>query len=152
MITRQSLGPNFEHVSDIHDAYVQGLTDAESQLELKHKTLKQANIEQASHRHFYDERKVELAAYLRVMESEIENIRGRLTKKYNEHYNRVLTERTRDKYIDNEESIINATQIYNSFKELHDKYTSVVDCFTTRGYALNNLTEIAVNQLNDYSL
>lgn len=144
MIDFASLGPNFENVHHILSCYEEVFAAAETNLVLKGKTLREANREQCTWLSYYDQQQVELSIYVKLLTLETERIRGKLTKKYCEHYNKDLGERVISKYVDHEAEYIEAVKIQLMFEELRGKYASLVEAFTARGYSLKNLTDLTI--------
>lgn len=121
----------------------------EEHLRLKGKLLQKAAAEQASWQFYYATRKAEMYAVVKWLEGKLAAVRGNHFKLYTENYNRQLTDRQKDKYIDNEEDVLNQLQLYLTFKELHDKYEAVVDAFRSQGFMIRHLTEIRIRSLED---
>ena len=113
------------------------------------KNLEHANREQPAWQSYYDQRRIELYALVKYYEGQINRVRGKLYKSYTETYSRELTDRAKDKYIDNEKSYLDMLEVYLEVKELYDRYDAVVEAFKSRGYALNNITKIRVASLED---
>lgn len=149
IIALTDLGESFANVPNIIEAYQDDLASIPANLNLKGKTLKQANLEHPTWYAFYDERRVELSIFSSLLETEVERTRGRLLKKYTENYSRELPERAKERYIDSEQAYIDVFKVYLIFKELQDKYAATVEAFKARGFALKNLVELAVNDLNE---
>lgn len=144
-IVRQ-LGKNLEHFDTIMAGFQADLEQAKANLEIKGKNLEQANKEQASWRYFYDARKSELAALLKHFEVQLDKVRSRLFKGL-EKYPKDLSDRAKDKYIDNEQDYLDVHEVYLEVKEMHDKYAALSAAFEARGFALRNITEIRVHSL-----
>lgn len=143
------LGDNLENLPSIINEYQEALEQAESHLSIKGKNLEKANIEQPSWHSYYDQLRIELHSILKFVESKMNSTRGRLFRSYTENYGRDLSDRAKDKYIDNEQAFLDMYELYLEIKEMYDKYQSVVDAFQARGYALNNITKLRVSALED---
>lgn len=148
------LASNYELLPEILQEY-EDLIDEEAvakHLAIKGKVLESANTEQASWQFYYETRKAEVYAVVKWLEGKLAAVRGKHFKLYTEHYSRELNDRTKDKYIDNEEEVLNQLQIYLTFKELHEKYEAVCEAFRSRGFALRNITEIRIRSLEDTTI
>ena len=130
-------------------AYDNALKDLETKIEIKGKKLEHANRENPGYQQYYDERRVELSVVVKWFEIQIERVRGKLFKKFTENYNRELSDRAKEQYINNEPAYLMWYEMYLEVKELHDKYDSAKEAFKSRGYALNNITRIRVASLED---
>lgn len=145
----ERLGDDYQNLPDILDEYERGLGLVEQNLNIKGKSLQAANVEQPSWQLYYDTRRSELYSLVKYFEAKMSATRGKLYKKYTEKYTRELSERGKDKYIDNEETFLSQNEIYLEIKETYEKYVAVCDAFRARGYALNNITKIRVASLED---
>lgn len=145
----ERLGKDYENLPDILDEYEKALELVEKNLKFKGKSLQAANVEQPGWQLYYDTRRAELYTLVKYFEAKIAAVRGSLYKTYTEKYTRELSERGKDKYIDNEEKFLKQQEIYLEIKETHAKYEAVCEAFRARGYALNNITKIRVASLED---
>lgn len=144
------INENLSAVPGILNQYEELLSDVEKHLSIKNKLLIDANKENASWFFFYDQKRIELHTLLNSFESKVKYEYGRLFKLYTEQYAHDLSDRAKDKYIDNTPSYLKIYEIYLEVKELHDKFNSVVESFKSRGYALNNVTKLVVAEAQDY--
>jgi len=148
----QILEDNLANLPTILAEYETELNKAESLLEIKGRTLERANVEQSSWQYFYDVRKRELGSILKYLNMRVEKTRAKLFRSYVETHNRELSDRTIDKYVNNEEAYLSMYQLYLEVSELYEKYDAVVEAFRSRGYALNNITKIRVASLEDVTI
>jgi hypothetical protein len=140
---------NLKQLPKILESYQDELDLAEDRLRIKGKTLVQANQENASWQLYYDSRKVELHTLMKQWDTRKTSIASHYFKKYTETSNLDLSDRAKDKYINNEEEFLEYEEIYLMIKEIHDKYAATVDAFRSRGYALNNVTKLVCAQAED---
>lgn len=146
------LGKNNENLSTILLAYEQELENARELIAIEHKTLEQANRENATWHYFYAVKKAELQALVKYFEAEVESVRGNLFKTLTKTNQRDLSDRAKDKFIDSEEAFLTINEVYLEVKEVYDKYSALVDAFVTRGYALNNITKARVAEVHNMVL
>lgn len=146
------LGEKFKNLPNILEQYENELQDAEDNLRLKGKTIQVANRENPTWKSYYDQRKSELKTLVEYLEVQVKRIRGRLYRQYNEKYARELDHRAIEKYIDNEDAVLRTTEVLLEVKEVYEKYQALVEAFTARGYALNNVTKLIVASLEDVTL
>lgn len=145
----QDLGKDAEKLSEVLEEYEKALDGVEKIIEIKGKKLEHANRENPAWQLFYDQKKIELYTIVKYLELQVNRVRGKAFIRYTETYNRELSDRAKDKYIDNEAAVLAWNELYLEAKELYDKYASVVDAFKTRGYALNNITKIRVVSMEE---
>jgi len=148
----ERLGDNYKHLPDILTEYEKMLEPVENNLKIKGKRLEAANVEQPSWQLYYESRRSELYALVKYFDGVVAAERGRLFKKLTENYNRELSDRQKDKYIDNEEAYLKKLEVYLEIKEIYEKYEAVCKAFDSRGYALNNITKIRVASLEDVTV
>ena len=146
------LKEDLSNLPDILAQYEDALSDVQENLKIKGKTLQEANVENPVWQSYYDERRVELHTLVKYMDSRVAKARGKLFKSYTENHSHDLSDRAKDKYIDNEPAYLNALELYLEIKEVYEKYESVVDAFRSRGYALNNVTKLRVASLEDSTI
>ena len=108
------LGKNFENLPPMLVEYDEHLLLANERLAVKGKIIEEALKEQAAWPIFYDQKLRELKTLLKYLDSRVAYIRGKLTRQYTENYSRELSERTRDKYIDNEDEYMSINELYLS--------------------------------------
>lgn len=146
------IGKNLEKLPDVINEYEQYLVGVEDIIKIQGKTIERANLENPAWQLNYDQKRIELHTILKYIEGQVSRIRGKLFRSYTESHQRELSDRAKDKYIDNEEAYLDMYEIYLEIKEIYDKYQAVCDAFQTRGYALNNIVKIRVVSLEDVTI
>ena len=146
------LGTKFAKLPSVLAEYDSALDDVEELIRIKGKKLEGANMENPTWQSYYDQKRIELKTLTDYMDMEVARVRGKLFRSYKEGHSRELNERETNQYVNNEEAYLNMYQLYLEVKEMLEKYKAVVDAFTTRGYALNNITKIRVASLEDVIL
>jgi hypothetical protein len=148
---KEDLGEGYVNLNNLLTPYVEELVNKEAHLDIKGKTIERANREQPQHLAYYDERRIELYTLVKFFEAEIARIRSKLIKNM-ENYPRDLSDRMKDKYVDQEEAYLEVYHKFLAVKEMYGLFESTVECFKARGYALNNITKIRVASLEDVIL
>lgn len=143
------IGPKNENLGAILEKFEKDIEKVFDVLTIEHKTLEQANRENASWHYFFASRKAELSTLVKYFEAEVESVRGNLFKTLTKTNQRDMSDRAKDKFIDSEEAYLTAYELYLEVKEVYDKYTSVVEAFVVRGYALNNITKARVAEVHN---
>jgi broad specificity phosphatase PhoE len=146
------LKDRFKNLPDILATYDNELKNAEQELSIKGKSLEHANRDNPSLYVFYDQRRLELKTLVEFMENQVERTRGRLFRNFTENFNRDLSDRAKNEYINGEQAYLDIYEIYLEVRDLQQQYESVVEAFKLRGYALKNITEIRVAQLENVVL
>lgn len=143
---------DLSNIPAILDKYEDALVGHENHLKIKGKNLESANVENPSWMAYYDQRKIELHSLARFIEMKLEQEKGKLWKAYTEAYSRELSARDKDQYISKDPSYLKVYQVLIIIEELLKKYSSVVDAFQNRGYALRNITSLRVASMEDVVL
>lgn len=146
------LGENNENVAVILERYDRDLQHAKDHIAIEGKRLEKANLEQASWQAFYDERRIELYTLVKHFEAEVARVRGKLWAKYTDNFTIALGPKDKDQYINKEPAYLLMNAIFLEVKEIYSQYEAVVDAFRSRGFALRNITNIRVSQLEDVIL
>lgn len=143
------LGDKYKNLPKVIAEYDSALDDIEEKIKIKGKKLEGANMENPTWQSYYDQKRIELKTLTDFFDMEVARVRGKLFKSYKESSGYALNERETNQYINNEEAYLTMYGMYLEVKEMLDKYKAVVDAYTTRGYALNNITKIRVASLED---
>lgn len=143
----ERLGKDCKNLPNILIEYEKELEGFEAKLTIKGKNLETANAEHAGWHLYYDTRKAELYSLVKFFEGKTAAARGKLFKKYTETYNRELSDRQKDQYINNDDVYLRQLEIYLEIKEVYSKYEAVCNAFQSRGYSLNNITKIRIASL-----
>lgn len=143
------LSIRFANLPAILSQFDTELIQAAENLELKGKRLDIANRENSTWQNYYDQRKAELGSLLKYMEAQVARTRGRLFKNMSDQNQKDFSDRAKDKFIDAEKSYLDIYELYLEVDEMYNKYKSIVDGFTARGYSLNNITKLRVAAIED---
>lgn len=146
------LGKDFKNLPAIIAEYDDHLIEAAGRLSIKGKIIEEALKEQAAWPVFYDEKRRELKTLVKFLDSRVNAVRGKLYRAYTEQYSRELSDRVKDKYIDNEAEYAKIYEVYLEIEELAEKYEAVVDAFKTRSFALRDITTLRINQMHTGTL
>lgn len=144
-----NLGKDLEKLPDFIEEYEKDIAEAKEHIVIDRKTLFEANKEQASWQTYYAMRRSEVYVVLKYLEFLVEKTRGRLFKSYTETGSRDLSDRAKERYIDNEVAYLSKQELYLEVKEIYDKLDAIVDGFKSRGFALNNLTRLRIESLEN---
>jgi len=148
----KELKDRFKNLPNILLKYNTELENARDFVRLKGRTLVEANRENASQYAFYDERRIELKTLVDYVDSQVQRVRGQLFRNFTEQYNREISDRAKDKYIDSEQAYLDIYEIYLEVKETYEQYCSVVEAFKLQGYALRNITEARIASVENATI
>ncbi len=102
----------YKNLGTILGQYIAERANVENDIRLKGKSLEVANRENPSLKFYYQQRFVELNILAKFFEREVYRVRGKLFKSLTESNNRDLSDRQKDKYIDNEQAYLDIHEIY----------------------------------------
>lgn len=138
---------NFDNITIVITEYNSMLDIVKADITVQGKALDKANIEQASLQYLYHEAYVEMKGILEYVGDIVDSTKGRLWKTLTEGVNLALQQKDKEHYINCDPEYLAVRELFIEIKELTEKYAAVVEAFKSRGYVLNNLTRIALKEL-----
>ena len=94
----------------------------------------------------------EIEAVLNYLNIQLRKIRGRHFQKYLEAYNRVLTSRDAEKYVDGEDEVIDYETIINSVALLRNKYLGILKGLESKNFMQGHLVRLKCAGMEDYNI
>jgi hypothetical protein len=94
----------------------------------------------------------EIEAILEYLNIELRRLRSSFFKKYLENYQRALSSRDVEKYVDGEADVVDYEKIINEFALLRNKWLGVLKAFDSKGFSINNVVKLRVAGMEDASL
>jgi hypothetical protein len=94
----------------------------------------------------------EVEAVLRYLEIQLRKIRRKHYKKYLEAYNRALTERTAEKYVDGEDEVIDYEVLINEVALLRNKWTGIIKALESKNFMLGHVVRLRTAGMEDISI
>ncbi len=91
----------------------------------------------------------EIEAILEHLNIELRRERSKVFRKYLEAYNRQLSSRDAEKYVDGEQSVIDMSHLCNQFSLLRNKYLGVLKALETKSFQIHNITKLRTAGLED---
>ena len=141
-------------VSRIPDAvnYFEGeLTKARVEVKLK------GNVERAAAEmpgiveHRFNQLQ-EIEAILNYLNIELRRLRSSYFKKYLENYQRALSSRDVEKYVDGEADVVDYEKIINEFALLRNKWLGVLKALDQKQWQITNVVKLRVAGMEDASV
>jgi hypothetical protein len=115
------------------------------------------NIEKASSNmpgiveHRYNQLQ-EIEAILEYLNIELRRLRSQFFRKYLENYQRALSSRDVEKYVDGESDVVDFEKIINEFALLRNKWLGVIKALDIKQWQLSNIIKLRVAGMEDASL
>ena len=94
----------------------------------------------------------EIEAVLEYFNIMLRSDRSKHFKKYLEGYNRALTSRDAEKYIDGEDSVVNTSILINEIALLRNQYLGITKSLETKNFMMSNVVKLRVAGLDDAHL
>lgn len=143
-----------EDIDKIHDA----IDDFENELAEARKDCQiKGSLEQAASRlpglfEYRFSQLQEVEAILEHLNIELRRMRSIHYKNYLEGYNRTLTYRDIEKYIDGEDDIVAWTKIVNSFALIRNQYLSITKSLDQKNWQISNIVRLRTAGLEDVKI
>jgi hypothetical protein len=94
----------------------------------------------------------EIEAILEYLNIELRRLRSQLFKKYLENYQRALSSRDVEKYVDGEPDVIDMEKIINEFALLRNKWLGIIKALDVKGFQINNIVKLRCAGIEDASI
>ena len=94
----------------------------------------------------------EIEAILEYLNIQLRKDRSVEFKKFLELYNRALSSRDAEKYVDGVQTIVDLNLLINEIALLRNKFLGVIKSLETKNYMISNITKLKVVGLDDASI
>ena len=94
----------------------------------------------------------EIEAILNYLNIELRRLRSTYFKKYLENYQRALSSRDVDKYVDGEADVVDYEKIINEFALLRNKWLGLLKGLDQKQWQITNVVKLRVAGMEDASL
>jgi hypothetical protein len=91
----------------------------------------------------------EIEAILEYLNIELRRIRSKVFKKYLENYQRALSSRDVEKYVDGEADVVDMEKIINEFAMLRNQWLGIVKALEIKQWQLSNIIKLRTAGLED---
>ena len=94
----------------------------------------------------------EIEAVLNYLNIKLRKIRRKHFQKYLEAYNRVLTSRDAEKYVDGEDEVIDFETIINEVALLRNRWLGIIKALESKNFMLGHVVRLRAAGMEDISL
>jgi hypothetical protein len=94
----------------------------------------------------------EIESILEYLNIELRKIRSEKFRKFLEHYNRQLTSRDAEKYVDGDPDVVDQQHLINEFALLRNKFIGLSKALDAKQFQINNIVKLRAAGLEDVSL
>lgn len=94
----------------------------------------------------------EVEAILEYLNTEMRKLRSKIFRKYLENYNRALSSRDAEKFVDGEDDVVDLQYVINDFSLVRNKFIGVIKALEAKQFQINNIVKLRAAGLEDISL
>ena len=94
----------------------------------------------------------DLESVLKYLNVKYDKQRSDHYRRYLERYNRELSDRSIEKYIDGEADIVDMLSVINEVALVRNRYLGVMKGFDVKSYSLGNIVRLRIAGMNDQTL
>lgn len=94
----------------------------------------------------------EIEATLEYLNMQLRRRRSEAFRKYTENYNRALTSRDADRYVDGDAEVYEWQLLINEFAMVRNKYLGLMKAIDAKQFQINNITKLRVAGMEDTTL
>lgn len=94
----------------------------------------------------------EIEAVLNYLNIQLQKTRRKHFQKYLENYNRALSAREAEKYVDGEEEVVDFETIINDVAFVRNKWLGVMKALESKNFQLGHITRLRVAGMEDISV
>ena len=91
----------------------------------------------------------EIEAILEHLNIELRKERSKVFRKYLETYNRQLSSRDAEKFVDSDDSVINLTHLCNQYALIRNKYLGIMKGLDTKQWQIGHITRLRTAGMED---
>jgi len=127
------------------------LVQAKQECKLHGNVEKQASMMPGIVEHRFNQLQ-EIEAILEFLNIELRSLRSSFFKKYLENYQRALSSRDVEKYVDGEQDVCDYEKIINEFALMRNKWLGVLKALDQKQWQITNIVKLRVAGMEDASL
>lgn len=94
----------------------------------------------------------EVEAILEHLNTEMRRLRSKTFRRFLENYNKALSSRDAEKFVDGEDDVVNLQYIINEFSLVRNKCIGIVKALEAKQFQINNVVKLRAAGLDDISL
>ena len=91
----------------------------------------------------------QIEAILEYLNIELRRIRSKTFKKYLENYNRALSSRDAEKYVDGEDDVVDMDKIINDFALIRNQWLGITKGLDQKQWQITNIVKLRVAGMED---
>ena len=136
------------NIIDSISYYEKELNDAKYECRIKGSLEKSSSALPGITEHRFNQLQ-EIEAILEHLNIELRKERSKVFRKYLESYNRQLSSRDADKFVDGEDSVVTLTHLTNQFSLLRNQYLGIMKGLDTKQWQIGHITRLRTAGMED---
>ena len=142
---------NLSNIIDCIDFYETELLDAKKECFIKGNVERNSASLPGVTEHRFNQLQ-EIEAILEHIHIQLRKTRSKVFRNFLESYNRTLTSRDADKYVDGDDDVVNLTSLANQFSLLRNKYLGIMKGLDTKQWQIGHIVKLRTAGMVDISL
>jgi hypothetical protein len=94
----------------------------------------------------------EIEAIVEYLNIELRKTRSRCFKQYLENYQRALSSRDVEKYVDGEDQVVDMERLLNEFALVRNQWLGIIKAFEVKGFQINNIIKLRTSGMDDATI
>ena len=94
----------------------------------------------------------EIEAVLKHLEIQLRRVRSSVFRKYLENYNRALSSRDAERYVDGEQDVIDMETLINEVALLRNRYLSIMKALESKNFMMGHLVRLKTAGMEDFTI
>lgn len=123
--------------------------DARREISMRKQTIERNSAELPGVVEFRFNQLQEIEAILEYLNIRLRKLRSEKFKKYLEAYNKTLSSRDAEKYIDGEQEVVDMALLINEFALIRNKFLGIIKGLDQKSWQLGHITRLRVAGLDD---
>ena len=142
---------NLGNIIDCIDYYEAELADAKKECYIKGNVERNSAALPGVTEHRFNQLQ-EIEAILEHINIQLRKTRSKVFRNFLESYNRTLTSRDADKYVDGDDDVVNLTSLANQFSLLRNQYLGIMKGLDTKQWQIGHIVKLRTAGMEDISL
>ena len=128
---------------------VEAIDKAPDIMNIKGKTLADAQKEQTAWPIYYEGLRSKLARLIKLKKIQLDRVKSEVYVTFNEKYTRELSHTQINTYIDGDATVVELRTSIVELETVLEDVNAILEAFKMRGYALKDLTSAMINELHN---
>ena len=94
----------------------------------------------------------EIESILEHLNIQLRKIKSKLFRQYLEKYNKILSSRDADRYVEGEVEVVDMEEIINEVALLRNNWLGIIKGLEIKGFQINNLIRLKVAGMEDFNV